>query len=498
MIKKDIKLLYELSHSEKSCYKLPYTEIVHDYVEESLPKQWLRDELFLPNVSETEVARHFYNLSMLNYGVENGMYPLGSCTMKYNPKMNELIAQFDGFQKTHPLQADNTVSGNLFLLFDLEDMLCEITAMDAFTLAPAAGAHGELAGILLIRKYFQDKGEIDTRTVILIPESAHGTNPASAVAAGFTVEEIKSTETGEVDLDSLRSKLNDNVAGIMLTNPNTTGMFESNIKEIAALLHENGSLLYYDGANLNAILGLARPGDMGFDIVHLNIHKTFSTPHGGGGPGAGPVGVKDHLIPYLPEPLIGIEDDLIETSDMDIEEKLYRVNRMDQSIGRMRLTDTSFSVLVKAYAYILTLGEEYIHEVAESAVLNANYIKAMLKAYIYSPISAPCMHECVLSASKLENDITALDISKRLMDYGFHPPTNYFPLIIPEALMIEPTETETKEEMDRFIEVMKMIVKESKENPELLKNAPVHTPIRRTDDAKAARDLNVAFRKNVN
>ncbi|MDD4028586.1 MAG: aminomethyl-transferring glycine dehydrogenase subunit GcvPB [Caldisericia bacterium] len=494
-MKKNIELLYALSHEEKTGYKLPYTEITQDYVNESLPNDWVRKELFLPNVSEVEVARHFFNLSKLNYGVEDGMYPLGSCTMKYNPKMNEHVAQYDGFQKTHPLQADNTVSGNLFLLFDLEDMLCEITGMDAFTLSPAAGAHGEFTGILLIRKYFEDKGEADTRTIILIPESAHGTNPASAVAAGFDVEEIKSTATGEVDLDSLREKLSDKVAGIMLTNPNTTGMFESNIKEIAALLHENGSLLYYDGANLNAILGIARPGDMGFDIVHLNIHKTFSTPHGGGGPGAGPVGVKEHLISYLPEPIIGIEDDSIELPDMDIEEKLYRMNRMDKSIGRIRLTDSSFSVLVKAYAYILTLGEEHIHEVGENAVLNANYIKAMLKDFLYSPIALPCMHECVLSASKLENGITALDISKRLMDYGFHPPTNYFPLIIPEALMIEPTETETKEEMDRFITAMKTIVRESKENPALLKSAPTNTPIRRTNDTKAAKDLDIAYKR---
>jgi glycine dehydrogenase subunit 2 len=375
-------------------------------------------------------------------------------------------------------------------------MFCEVTGMDAFTLSPAAGAHGEYTGILLMRKYFEDRGELQKRNTILIPESAHGTNPASAVAAGFKVEEIRSTATGEVDLDSLREKLNDSVAGIMLTNPNTTGMFESNIKEIAHLLHENGSLLYYDGANLNAILGIARPGDMGFDVVHLNIHKTFSTPHGGGGPGAGPVGVKEHLIPYLPEPVIGIEDDGVDLQDADIEEKLFRMNRLEKSIGRIRLTDSSFTVLVKAYAYMLTLGEENIQKIAEYAVLNANYIKAMLKDTLNSPVNGYCMHECVLSASSLPNGITALDISKRLMDYGFHPPTNYFPLIIPEALMIEPTETETKQEMDRFIDAMKAIVREANENPEMLKNAPINTPIRRTDDVKAAKDLDIAYKKS--
>jgi glycine dehydrogenase subunit 2 len=496
MIKKEIPLLYEISDIEKDGYQLPYSEITQDYTISSLPKEWHRNNLYLPNVSELEVARHFFNLSTLNYGVENGMYPLGSCTMKYNPKMNEYIASLDGFQKTHPLQADNTVSGNLFLLFDLEDMFCEVTGMDAFTLSPAAGAHGEYTGLLLMRKYFEDKGENHKRNIILIPESAHGTNPASAVAAGFNIEEIRSTATGEVDLESLQEKLNENVAGIMLTNPNTTGMFESNIKEIAHLLHENGSLLYYDGANLNAILGIARPGDMGFDIVHLNIHKTFSAPHGGGGPGAGPVGVKEHLIPYLPEPVIGIEDDGLDLLDADIEEKLYRVNRLEKSIGRIRLTDSSFTVLVKAYAYMLSLGEENIYKIAENAVLNANYIKAMLKDTLNSPIHDYCMHECVLSASSLPNSITALDISKRLMDYGFHPPTNYFPLIIPEALMIEPTETETKQEMDRFIQAMKAIIREASEQPELLKNAPTETPIRRTDDVKAAKDLDIAYKKH--
>ncbi len=302
--------MYEISSDEKEGFALPYTEITEDYMMDTMPEEWRRKDVCLPNVSETEVARHFYRLSLLNYGVENGMYPLGSCTMKYNPKMNEEIASFSGFQKTHPLQDDSSVTGNLFLMYDLEDMLCEINGMDAFTLSPAAGAHGEYTGMSIIKRYFIDRGEENERTKILIPESAHGTNPASAVAAGFEVVEIKSTDTGEVDIDSLKESLGPDIAGIMLTNPNTAGIFETNIKEIANLLHENGSLLYYDGANLNAILGIARPGDMGFDVVHLNLHKTFSTPHGGGGPGSGPVGVKEFLIPFLPEPRIIIEDDL--------------------------------------------------------------------------------------------------------------------------------------------------------------------------------------------
>ncbi|MCK5848645.1 MAG: aminomethyl-transferring glycine dehydrogenase subunit GcvPB [Caldisericia bacterium] len=488
-----VELLYERSNAEKEGYTLPYTEIEEDYVMDTIPKQWQRDKIGLPSVTETEVARHFYNLALLNYGVENGMYPLGSCTMKYNPKMNEEIASLNGFQKVHPLQMDDTLAGNLFLMYDLEDMLCAINGMDAFTLAPAAGAHGEYVGMSIIRAYFKDRGESNTRTKILIPESAHGTNPASAISAGFSVVEIKSTKTGEVDMDSLKANLTPEVAGIMLTNPNTAGMFEKNIKEIADLLHRNGSLLYYDGANLNAIIGYARPGDMGFDVVHLNLHKTFSTPHGGGGPGSGPVGVKERLIPYLPNPRVILNE--VNKHNEEVEDRLIRKDDFKKSIGRIRLTDSSFGVLVKTYAYLLTLGENNIKNVAVNSVLNANYVRVMLKDDLKCYIDGICMHECVLSAKPLEKyGITALDIAKRLMDYGYHPPTNYFPLIIPEALMIEPTETESKEDLDKFIETMKIIVQEAKDNPKLLKDAPTKTPIRRTNDVKAAKDLNVAWK----
>ena len=479
-----VKLLIESSQKGKTGIQLP---LKSDYPEINLqtnfPQEWIREAIGLPNVSEPEVVRHFTNLASLNYGVDTGFYPLGSCTMKYNPKINEKLASLEGFTKTHPLQPDFTVQGNLYMMMHLEQLLAEVTGMDAFTLLPAAGAHGELTGMMIVKAYFKNKGEGEKRTKILIPESAHGTNPASAASVGFEIIEIKSTNCGGVDVAHLKEVINDQVAAIMLTNPNTAGVFETDILEVAEIMHKNGSLLYYDGANLNALLGQVRPGDMGFDIVHLNLHKTFSTPHGGGGPGSAPVGVKKHLSQFLPVPRIREENN-------QIEEKSDYPN----SIGMIRLAGTNFQVLVKAYLYILTMGSDGLKKASSMAVLNANYIKEKLSPFIPAGVPCICMHECVLSAKDLaQYGVQAKDVSKRLIDYGFHPPTNYFPLIIPEALMIEPTETESKETMDHFIEVMKKIVQEAKENPSLLTEAPHCTPVSRPDEVKAAKDLNVSY-----
>lgn len=478
-----VKLLYEISRKGKVGYSLPKNNINVDKISNYIPTEWIREDVFLPEVSEPEIMRHYVNLSTLNYGVDTGFYPLGSCTMKYNPKINEEIASFDKISNVHPLQDQNSVQGILELLYRLKLSLKEITGMDDFTLLPAAGAHGELVGMMIVRKYFKNKQEAQIRNNIIIPESGHGTNPASASSAGFNVIEVKSTECGEVDIEHLKTLLNPTIAAIMLTNPNTAGVFESNIKEIASLMHDNGSLLYYDGANLNALLGYARPGDMGFDIVHLNLHKTFSTPHGGGGPGSAPVGVKKYLSEYLPVP------DIIKT------ENSYEIEYdKENTIGFVRLAFGNISVLIKAYCYILSLGAKGLRESSEQAVLSANYIREKLKDEFMQGTRCICMHECVLSAQKfVQYGIKAMDISKRLIDYGFHPPTNYFPLIIPEALMIEPTESESKETIDRFINVMKVIANEAISNPSLLIDAPHNSPISRPDEVKAAKDLNIAF-----
>lgn len=479
-----VKLLYEISSKDKVGYSLPGNKMPEIKIEEQIPSAWIRETIGLPEVSEPEIIRHFVNLSTMNYGVDTGFYPLGSCTMKYNPKVNEDLASLAGFTKTHPLQDESSVQGSLELLFKLKKSLCEITGMDAFTLLPAAGAHGELVGMMIVKKYFKEKGEASKRTKIIIPESAHGTNPASAVSVGFEIVEVKSTECGEVDIENLKTLLDDTIAAIMLTNPNTAGVFETNIKEIASLLHKNGSLLYYDGANLNALLGYARPGDMGFDIVHINLHKTFSTPHGGGGPGSAPVGVKTFLKDYLPIPDIGYNGN-----------HYFFESNNPLSIGMIRLSGGNVTVLLKAYFYILSLGADGLKKSCEQAVISANYIREMLKEDFLQGTRCICMHECVLSAEPfLKYGVQAKDISKRLIDYGFHPPTNYFPLIIPEALMIEPTESESKETIDSFIGVMKKIAIEARENPEILKTAPHDSPITRPDEVKAAKDLNVAYR----
>jgi glycine dehydrogenase subunit 2 len=478
-------MIYEYSKPGKT--GVSFSKEVQNYdekkIQEWIPENWQRAKIGLPEVSEPEIVRHFTRLAAMNYGVDTGFYPLGSCTMKYNPKINEMISLMDGFTRIHPLQSQETVQGALQLMYDLKTMLAEITGMDAVTLLPAAGAHGELAGMMIVKNYFKSKGQLKQRTKMLIPDSAHGTNPASAALLGFETVDIKSTECGQVDLEHLKSLLSDEVAGIMLTNPNTAGVFESDIKEIASLLHRNGSLLYYDGANMNALLGQSRPGDMGFDIIHLNLHKTFSTPHGGGGPGAAPVAVKQHLKSFLPTP------------DITKEGSTYHiVNENEDSIGKIRLSGANFLVLVKTYCWILTMGSEGLKQASEQAVLNANYIREKLKNVFNESIKCVCMHEFVLSANSLiQYGVKARDVSKRIIDYGMHPPTNYFPLIVPEALMIEPTESESKETLDRFIQVMKTIAEEAKNTPELLLNAPHHTPIGRPDEVKAAKDLDLAF-----
>ncbi|WP_434282257.1 aminomethyl-transferring glycine dehydrogenase subunit GcvPB [Clostridium botulinum] len=471
------KVIFELSSEGRKGYRLPNLDVPEVELSELLPKNLLReDEIDLPEVSEVDVVRHYTALSNKNYTVDNGFYPLGSCTMKYNPKINEDIATLSGFSKIHPLQDENISQGALELMYDLKGKLCEITGLDDFTLQPAAGAHGEYTGLLVIKAYHEKRGDTK-RTKIIVPDSAHGTNPASASVAGFDIVEIKSGEDGRVSIEELKKVLNDEIAGLMLTNPSTLGLFEKDIKLISELVHEAGGLLYYDGANLNAIMGIARPGDMGFDVCHLNMHKTFSTPHGGGGPGSGPVGVKKHLAKFLPVPTVEKENDKF----------ILDYNRPD-SLGKIRSLYGNFGVMVKAYAYILTMGKEGLKAASENAVLNANYIKESLREYYNIGKDDICKHEVILSTLK-ENPhhIATLDIAKRLIDYGVHPPTVYFPLIIEEALMIEPTESESKETVDEFIDAMKKIAVEAKENPELLHEAPVKAPVRRLDQVKAAR-----------
>ena len=430
----------------------------------------------LPAVSEPETIRHFSALARRNHGVDNGFYPLGSCTMKYNPKINEDIARMEGFECMHPYQDPLQAQGCLEVIYMMDKMLSEITGMGGFTLQPAAGAHGELTGLMIMKTYFEKQGDTK-RTKIIVPDSAHGTNPASAAMVGFQVVEVKSDERGNVDCQKLSEMLDDTVAGLMLTNPNTLGLFEEHIVDISRLVHEAGALLYYDGANANAIVGVCRPGDMGFDIVHLNLHKTFSTPHGGGGPGSGPVGVCPELVRFLPKPIV------IKAGD----KYLPDYDRPD-SIGRVRSFYGNFLVALKAYAYILSLGAEGLKEVSETAVLNANYLMSRLKDKFNLPYDRICKHEFVLSGvPQKEKGVSTLDMAKRLIDFGFHPPTVYFPLIVREAMMIEPTETESLETLNEFIRAMEQIALEAEENPDMLRTAPHSTPISRPDEALAAR-----------
>jgi glycine dehydrogenase subunit 2 len=435
-----------------------------------------KNPLNLPNLDETQIVRHFHHLSQMNFGVDTGIYPLGSCTMKYNPRINEMIANWDQFSCLHPYQDETTVQGTLQMMYELEEMLKEITGMDAFSLQPAAGAHGEFLGMLLTKKYHQVRNE-HVRNKVIIPDTAHGTNPASAAMAGYDVIEIPSTSDGTVDVSLLEKTIDEKTACFMLTNPNTLGIFESDIQDIAGIVHDAGALLYYDGANMNAIMGKTRPGDMGFDIVHLNLHKTFSTPHGGGGPGSGPVGVKKKLEPYLPIPRVVKRKDQYHLS-----------SKFEDSIGKIKQFYGNTSVLLKAYCYITLMGGNGLEQASEIAVLNANYMKdKIIKERIYElPYRQLRKHEFVISCQQLlkEKGIRAMDVAKHLLDNGLHPPTVYFPLVVKQALMIEPTESESKEDLDRYIQALCKI---SHENPEDVKKAPYHTPVRRVNEVDATK-----------
>ncbi|MEP7285536.1 MAG: aminomethyl-transferring glycine dehydrogenase subunit GcvPB [Chloroflexota bacterium] len=456
-----------------------------DVPESDLPTDLIRGDLDLPEVSELDVVRHFVNLSQLNYAIDKGFYPLGSCTMKYNPKIDEDTARLPGFAQIHPLQDANTVQGALALMYTVQQWLCEIAGFPAISLQPAAGAQGEFAGILVIRAYHQDRGGIK-RTKILVPNSAHGTNPATSTMAGFTVVELPSNADGDVDLDALRREADDTVAGMMITVPSTLGIFDKNIKEIIEIIHGCGGLMYMDGANMNALLGVVKPGELGFDVMHYNLHKTFSTPHGGGGPGSGPCAVTAELADYLPGPIVGI----VEPAKDENDSPLYGWITPSRSVGRLKAFHGNFGMHVRAYTYIRLHGYEGINAISRHAVLNANYLRVNLASTYKIPYNRMCGHEVVIEGH-FENvpDIHALDISKRLMDYNIHPPTNYFPLIVPEALLIEPTESESKETLDRFIDVMKTIATEAHEQPDLLHSAPHITPVGRVDEVLAAKQL---------
>ena len=458
-------------------YSLPELDIpageLSDYLDQSLIRE---KPAGLPEVSEVDVVRHFTSLSQMNYGVDSGIYPLGSCTMKYNPKINEDIVRLEKLSQLHPYQEEEQVQGSLEMLYELKEYLAEISGMDQVSLQPASGAHGELTGLMIIKKYFEEKGE--HRTKVIVSDSAHGTNPASAAMAGFQVVEIESNQKGMIDLAALREAVDQEVAALMLTNPNTLGIFEKDILEIAEIVHQAGGLLYYDGANMNAIMGYVRPGDMNFDVLHFNLHKTFSTPHGGGGPGAGPVGVKEFLSPYLPAPVLSKDQD-----------RYYWDYNRPLSLGKVHAFYGNYGVMLKAYAYIRALGASGLKEATEHAVLNANYMKARLKDQFELPYQENSLHEFVLSGIRQkEKGVSTLNIAKRLLDYQQYAPTIYFPLVVKEALMIEPTETENIKTLDKFVETMKNISREIEEKPQLVKNAPHHTPVRKLDDVAAARN----------
>lgn len=476
------KLIFEKSIPGRRGVTLPEVGVAERPVESLIPANMVRQEApKLPEASEQDVVRHYTKLSTYNYGVDSGFYPLGSCTMKYNPKVNEAVCRLPGFTQLHPYQSEEDCQGALELMYKLEKSLCEVTGMDRISLQPAAGAHGEFSGILMIKAYHEARGE--HRTKVLVPDSAHGTNPASAAMAGYEIVTIPSTEEGLVDLAALKEALSNDVAAFMLTNPNTVGLFEPNIKEIAKLIHEVGGLMYYDGANLNAIMGIARPGDMGFDVLHLNLHKTFSGPHGGGGPGSGPVGVKAHLAEFLPVPTVEKQGDRY-TLDY---------NR-PKTIGKMKAFYGNFGVMVRAYAYVLAMGNS-LKQASIDAVLNANYIKARLAGAFDMPYPQTCMHEFVLSGDRQKNKgASTLMMAKRLIDLGYHPPTVYFPLIVHEAMMIEPTETESKETLDAFANAMLQIADEVDTDLEKITSAPQCAPIGKVDEVTAARKPNFRWR----
>lgn len=472
--------IYEISSPGRSGFRFAESDVPP----QSMPEEFLREELLLPELSELDVVRHFTRLSRMNYSIDNGFYPLGSCTMKYNPRINEVTSCLEGFAFTHPLQPIETVQGNLAIMYMLQEWLKEITGFAAVSLQPAAGAQGELVGGLIIRAYHQSRND-QQRTKILVPDSAHGTNPATSSMAGFKPVSIPTDKNGNIDLQILKKHCDETTAGLMLTNPNTLGLFEQQVVEAIEAVHQAGGLVYGDGANLNALLGVVRPGDLGFDILHLNLHKTFSTPHGGGGPGSGPVAVTKDLKEFLPSPIVEIIEEGTEE-----QAPLYGFIYPEKTIGRMKSFFGHFAVIVRAFTYILMNGGEGMRKIAEHAVLNANYLIALLKGTYKLPFDRIYMHEFVLEGVWPDvPDIHALDISKRLMDYGFHPPTNYFPLIVKEALMIEPTETESKQTLDAFADAMIHIAKEAQENPELLHAAPHNTPVGRLDEVRAAREL---------
>ena len=470
-------VIFERSRPGKIGYHLPALDVEAAATNSLIDSKLLRDDDLagLPEVSEVDVIRHFTRISTWNYAVDYGMYPLGSCTMKYNPKINERVSRFDGFAASHPYLPDELAQGNLELLKRLEDSLAEITGLPGVSLQPAAGAQGEMTGLMVIRACLEARG--NARKVVLIPDSAHGTNPASAAVCGYQVKTIKSTAEGAVDLEALRASVNDDVAALMLTNPSTLGLFEENIEEVCRILHDAGGMVYMDGANMNALVGVTRPGDMGVDVIHLNLHKTFSTPHGGGGPGAGPIAVTAELEKFLPVPRVVVENGK------------YKLDfNRPQSVGRVRAFHGNYSVLVRALCYILTLGAEGLREATETAVLNANYVAHQLKDDYEIGVSGKAMHEVIFNDKRQQKfGVHTLDIAKRLIDYGFHPMTIYFPLVVPGAMMIEPTESEGRDELDIFIDAMKSIARESEENPELVKSAPHNTRIGRLDEAAAAR-----------
>ena len=472
-------LIFELSKPGRKGYSLPKNEL-SDYSIAQLPENLLRQEApALPEVDELTVVRHYTNMSNNNFGVDTGFYPLGSCTMKYNPKINEEMAAHPQFTALHPLQNVETVQGALSAYYQLQRSLSEIAGMAEFTLNPFAGAHGELTGLMVIRRYHESRGDAK-RTKIIVPDSAHGTNPASAAVCGLDVVEVKSKPDGRVDVEDLKPLLDDTIAGMMMTNPNTLGLFENNIAEIAKLVHDCGGLMYYEGANLNPMLGKCRPGDIGFDVMHINLHKTFSTPHGGGGPGSGPIGVREGLEQFLPNPRVTCEFD--EDGMVD-----YKIEMGEESLGCISGFLGNFGVMMRALAYIVTLGSDNLKWVGPLATLNANYIKESLKDCYELPIEGVCKHEFVFDGLKDKSTgVTTLDVAKRLLDYGYHAPTIYFPLLFHQALMIEPTESESKETLDGFIAVMRKIAQEAAENPELVKTAPHSTPVHRLDDTKAA------------
>jgi glycine dehydrogenase subunit 2 len=476
-------LIFEQGAKGRMGYSLPRLDVEKAAPQDLWPKSMIRQELDgLPEMSEVEVVRHFTHLSQWNYGVDSGFYPLGSCTMKYNPKVNEDVARLAGLARSHPYLPGEITQGPLQIMFELEKFLCEISGMDQVSLQPSAGAQGELTGMLMIRAYLADRG--NPRKKVLVPDTAHGTNPASSSLCGYQVVQVKSNERGVLSAEAIEEKMDEDVAALMVTNPNTLGLFEENICRIAEIVHQKGGLLYCDGANLNALVGLTRVGEMGVDVLHFNLHKTFSTPHGGGGPGAGPVGVKSHLADFLPVPRI-----------MKDPNQFYLRYDLPKSIGKVRSFYGNFSILVRAYAYILSMGAEGLRRSSLVAILNANYIRARLKKYFHLPYDFPCMHECVFS-DRLQTKfgVSTLDIAKRLMDYGFHPPTIYFPLVVHGALMIEPTESESKETLDQFIEALMQIAKEAESEPHLLHDAPHKTKVARLDEVLANRKPKLRWR----